>query len=157
MKVQIRFLKPLTQVAVATCLFVAGYSAHAQGVVRVQNAYPEDQERVLPFAGAAPSGGNQKAAPAPVATVAPEASTWKITASDGTISRALLRWAREAQTQVTYEAPSDLAAVSVTYTGDFWAALESLLADTANGGYPLHGCQYNNVTRILHISQPCDR
>lgn len=96
-------------------------------------------------------------APAATTEKAKPAKDWSVLPSDGSLSRALMRWSREAGTQISYEAPSDLAAVSVSYSGDFWTALEGLLADTANGGYPLHGCQYNNITRILHISQACDR
>lgn len=122
-------------------------SASGAGAAPASGALPGEQQQ-------ARSGvASQGAAPAPAAA----SQTWAILPSDGSLSRALMRWSREARTQIAYEAPQDLAAVSVAYTGDFWAALESLLADTANGGYPLHGCQYNNITRILHISQPCDR
>lgn len=103
------------------------------------------------------SGVTNQGATRPEPAPAPALQTWAILPSDGTLSKALMRWSREARTQIAYEAPSDLSAISVSYTGDFWTALEGLLADTANGGYPLHGCQYNNITRILHISQPCDR
>ena len=116
-------------------------------------------------ANASPLDGQDVAAPGRVAATnvaalaAPAATPqiWAVQPSDGSLSRALMRWSREAKVQIAYEAPSDLAAVSVSYSGDFWTALEGVLADTANGGYPLHGCQYNNLTRILHISQPCDR
>jgi hypothetical protein len=35
--------------------------------------------------------------------------------------------------------------------------LDQVLSDTANGPYPLFGCRYDNVVRILHTSQACDR
>lgn len=95
--------------------------------------------------------------PPPVAVVTPEAATWEITASDGTISRALQRWAAEAKVQLIYEAPLDIAAVPTKYTGSYFESLERVLSDTVNGNYPLHGCQYDNTTRILHVSQACDR
>lgn len=82
---------------------------------------------------------------------------WAIKPTDGSLSRALTRWAREANQQLVYEAAVDVVAIAVEYRGDYWQALDGVLADTANGSYPLHGCQFNNVTRILHISQACDR
>lgn len=93
-------------------------------------------------------------ASAPVAT---PLAIWEVKSSDGTLSRALLRWATQADAQVMYEAPQDVAAIAVKYSGSFEQSLEALLKDTGNGSYPLHGCQYNNITRILHISQQCDR
>lgn len=97
------------------------------------------------------------AAPAPVAAPVAPAKTWAVLPSDGTLSRALQRWAKTEQVNLVYEATADLPAMSVSYTGDFWAVLDQVLADTARGSYPLHGCQYKNVTRILHTSQVCDR
>lgn len=93
----------------------------------------------------------------PEAPPAPPAKTWAVLPSDGTLSRALLRWAKTEQVNLVYEATADLPAMRVSYSGDFWKVLDELLADTARGSYPLHGCQFNNVTRILHVSQPCDR
>lgn len=91
------------------------------------------------------------------APASPTLAMWEVKSSDGTLSRALLRWASQGNAQVLYEAPQDIAAVAVKYSGSFEQSLEALLKDTGNGSYPLHGCQYNNIIRILHISQQCDR
>lgn len=131
-------------------------TASAQTIELKAQAYSNDQ--ALPFGEPSktpkvvPAAATQAALPTDAKT-----SRWELTQADSTLSRGLMRWAREAKVQLIYEAPSDLPAVMVAYSGDFWTALESVLADTANGSYPLHGCQYINVVRILHTSQACDR
>lgn len=90
-------------------------------------------------------------------SITTEADRWAIKPSDGKLSRGLMRWARTAGVPLVYEAPKDLPALEVEYSGTFWVALDSLLKDTINGSYPLHGCHYNNIVRVLHTSQPCDR
>lgn len=131
---------------------VAAADGHAKASASPPHVAPV---AVVSVAAAHEPGAGISAAPSPVQQAA--GKKWSIQPADGSLSRALMRWAREAGVQIAYEAPSDLAAISVAYDGDFWTALNGLLADTANGSYPLHGCQFNNITRILHISQPCDR
>lgn len=98
-----------------------------------------------------------KAQQAPQAAPAVSPNTWDVSPSDGNLSTALIRWAREAKQELMYEAPEDLPAIKASYPGDFFAALDQVLSDTANGPYPLFGCRYDNVVRILHTSQACDR
>jgi hypothetical protein len=127
--------------------------ANAQSIEVKGQAYSKDV--ALPFG--APIAAQPPAAATPAVKPTPVAARWELVQSDVTLSRGLLRWAREANVQISYDAPADLPAIGVAYEGDFWTALNALLVDSANGPYPLHGCQYNNVTRVLHISQPCDR
>ncbi|EWS66701.1 Toxin co-regulated pilus biosynthesis protein Q [Hydrogenophaga sp. T4] len=140
----------------AASLAAVATTATAQTIELKAQAYSNDQP--LPFGEPTKPSKVIPIAVAPSASPADaKSSRWELTQPDGTLSRGLMRWAREAKVQLVYEAPSDLAAVTVAYTGDFWTALEGVLADTANGSYPLHGCRYTNVVRILHTSQACDR
>lgn len=136
-------------------LVLSASVAQSQAIEIKAQAYRVDTP--LPF-GAPPatSPGSAAAIVTPAAAAVP-AKTWEVTPTDGTLSRALLRWAAEANVNLVYEANADLPAVAVSYSGDFWSALGELLKDTASGSYPLHGCQYTNATRILHVTQTCDR
>ncbi len=98
---------------------------------------------------AAPAAANQ-----PVAAVA-ASRRWEIRLSDQMLSKALIRWSRDAGMPIMWGAPNDLVAVSAVYTGDFYYALESVMRDTLKSAYPLHACAYDNVVRILHTTQSC--
>ena len=115
------------------------------------------QPAVAASPAASTASSHQPAAKTTQVPSAPAVELWEVKPADGTLSRAMLRWSREATVQLSYEAPDDLPAIAVAYTGDFWTAMDSLLKDSNNGSYPLHGCQYTNVVRILHTSQACDR
>lgn len=95
--------------------------------------------------------------PAPAAATSPAEGEWKIQASDGSLSRALRRWEREAKFPILWEAPKDLPAVTAVYRSDFLGALKRLMEDTRHSEYPLHACAHDNVVRILHSSQSCTR
>lgn len=96
-------------------------------------------------------------APVPPSEVPAVGRVWEIRLSDGTLSKALLRWSRESGVPILYEAPTDLSAVAARYDGDIKTALDAVLTDTANGPYPLHGCDYDNAVRVLHYSKSCDQ
>jgi hypothetical protein len=87
------------------------------------------------------------------------APVWEIRLADNNLSRALTRWAAAAPDKlpILWEASSDLPAVAARYSGDFLSAIEQVMRDTGNSQYPLHACAYDNVVRVLHVSQPCVR
>lgn len=122
---------------------------------------------VAPAAPAAPSARSAApaglpsataVAPSPAAAPAP-APVWEIRLADNNLSRALTRWAAAAPDKlpILWEASSDLPAVAARYSGDFLSAIEQVMRDTGNSQYPLHACAYDNVVRVLHVSQPCVR
>jgi hypothetical protein len=124
------------------------------GTLILEGGVAQPAAAASPAVSTASSQSGAKTTPAPSA---PAVELWEVKPADGTLSRAMLRWSRDAAVQLSYEAPDDLPAIAVAYTGDFWTAMDSLLKDSNNGSYPLHGCQYTNVVRILHTSQACDR
>lgn len=88
---------------------------------------------------------------------APPPHTWEIQLSDGTLSKALIRWSRGSELPVSWEAGKDFPATKATYGGSFLDAVEQVMTDTARSQYPLHACAYDNVLRVLHVSQSCLR
>lgn len=94
-----------------------------------------------------------QAAPSPV----PDPQRWEIQIADGTLSRALTRWADVAGLQLVWDAPLDKPAMRAVYEGSFETAIEKLMIDTKATGYELHACAYLNAIRILHVSQTCKR
>ncbi len=76
-------------------------------------------------------------------------------ASDGTLSRALTRWADEVNVQLVWEAPKDKPALRASYQGSLDDALTEVMNDTQFSDYQLHACAFDNVIRILHVSQSC--
>lgn len=101
-----------------------------------------------------PASPAQAAAPA----AAPAAERqWKVDLADGSLSRALRRWGRDARMPVLWEAPKDLPAVASVYVGEFLEAIEQVMKDSASSSYPLHACAHDNVVRVLHESQACTR
>ena len=92
----------------------------------------------------------------PIAIAANAAMVWHILASDGSLSKTLARWSR-GRVPIAWEADKDFPAIDATYHGDYFAALEQVMKDTAHSQYPLHACVYDNVIRILHITQSCTR
>ncbi len=94
--------------------------------------------------------------PAP-APVTPPLPSWDIQVADGSLSKALMRWSRTARIPTLWEAAKDLPAINARYQGDYVEALEQVMRDSARSQYPLHACVYDNVVRILHVSQSCLR
>jgi hypothetical protein len=91
------------------------------------------------------------------AAVSPSVAEWRIELADGSLSRVMRRWSRDARFPVLWEAPKDLPAVAATYRGSFLDVVRNVMADTQNTEYPLHACAHDNVVRILHVSQSCTR
>lgn len=91
----------------------------------------------------------------PLVTPAPE--RWEVQIADGTLSRALTRWADVEGLQLVWDAPLDKPAMRASYEGSFETAVEKLMIDTKATGYELHACAYANAIRILHVSQICKR
>lgn len=130
--------------------------AAAQGLTVVDK--PFEVPRVDPKLPLEPPPARPAPPPAPAPVVAPPpAQEWKIEASDGFLSRALRRWARDAKFPILWQAPKDLPAVPAVYRGDFLTALKRLMEDSTRSDYPLHACAYENVVRVLHDSQSCTR
>lgn len=104
------------------------------------------------------------AVPAPVsvptletqAVTASVAPVWNIYASDGSLSKALGRWSR-GKTPIAWEADKDFPAIQANYTGNYLSVIEQVMRDTERSQYPLHACVYDNVIRILHVTQSCKR
>lgn len=150
----------LLAVSVFACVQASAFAAAA--VEKVNTPYVD--RPVLPLA-PAPAQPPAKAASeaAGVATTAPlnvpaAASTeWRIELADGSLSRVMRRWSRDAKLPVLWEAPKDLPVVAATYRGNFLDAVRSVMADTQNTEYPMHACAHDNVVRILHVSQSCTR
>lgn len=146
---------------------VAGVHATAFAATAVEKVNTPYVDRpALPLApapGQAPAkgGGDAPAASGGPATgTAPSvaaSSEWRIELADGSLSRVMRRWSRDAKFPVLWEAPKDLPVVAATYRGSFLDALRSVMADTQNTEYPMHACAHDNVVRILHVSQSCTR
>jgi len=88
---------------------------------------------------------------------APAPQRWEVQIADGTLSRALTRWADVVGLQLVWDAPLDKPAMRAVYEGTFETAVEKLMIDTKATGYELHACAYLNAIRILHVSQTCKR
>lgn len=73
------------------------------------------------------------------------------------MSRALKRWAVRANVPLAWEAPKDKPAFYAVYTGTFEEAVTKAMRDTRKSEYRVHACAHDNVVRILHASQPCER
>ncbi|ALT76539.1 TcpQ domain-containing protein [Paucibacter sp. KCTC 42545] len=82
---------------------------------------------------------------------------WEIDAADGTLSRALKRWAERADIPLVWDAPKDKAALRAAYVGTFDEAITQVMVDTRFSEYRLHACAFDNVIRIIHESQSCKR
>lgn len=89
--------------------------------------------------------------------VAKPLQEWLIRNTDGTLSKALARWAASSTPPISWEAEKDFPATNATYHGTYFEVLEQVMRDTARSQYPLHACVYQNVIRILHTSQSCVR
>jgi hypothetical protein len=97
------------------------------------------------------------AAPLAESPAAQPPQRWEVQLSDGTLSRALTRWADLAGLQLVWDAPLDKPAMRAEYEGSFEEAVEKLMIDTKATAYELHACAYRNAIRILHVSQTCKR
>jgi len=121
----------------------------------------------LPMQPAAQAAVAPAAAPAPAPAVEPQAAPasapeaprerWTVEVTDGTLSRALKRWAGRAGVPVVWDAPRDKPAFKADYLGSFEEAITQVMVDTQQTDYKLHACGYDNLIRVLHESQSCKR
>jgi len=151
------------RIALVALLAAASVAGHAQSIQKVAQPY---KEGIAPPAGSENiqrvpqsfSDGAPKLPFAPAPELAREkAREWRVEGADGSLSRALRRWSRDAGYPLLWEAEKDLPAVGATYHGSFIAALEQLMRDTQNSAYPLHACAYDNLVRVIHATQACTR
>ncbi len=77
--------------------------------------------------------------------------------ADGSLSKALMRWSRVGGIPLLWEATKDLPAVNAKYQGEYVEVLEQIMRDSSRSQYPLHACVYDNIVRVLHVSQSCLR
>jgi hypothetical protein len=136
---------------------IACVAAPAQSVRSSPDVFPiAPAPMLLPVAPAPQAPAPVEVRPVPLAPPAPTPE-WRIELADGSLSRALRRWSREAKYPILWEAPKDLPAVAATYRSEFLQALTSVMEDSQNSEYPLHACAYDNVVRVLHVTQSCTR
>jgi len=154
---QARFFMMAAAVLVASHAFATGPA----GIEKVNTPYIDRPSlplapapKVAPAPAKAAEGG---AVTPPAASVAVPGAEWRLELMDGSLSRAMRRWSRDAKFPVLWEAPKDLPVVAAVYRGSFLDAVRSVMADTHNTEYPMHACAHDNVVRILHVSQACTR
>jgi hypothetical protein len=137
---------------IALILAALAGSAAAQAVRSSEGAYPYRAPALnLPVAPAPQE-------PAPVVVAArDQVREWQITAADGSLARALARWAKDADYPVLWEADKELPAIPARYEGSFMSAVEQVMRDSGNSAYPVHACAYDNLVRVIQDAQVCKR
>ncbi|QBY56103.1 toxin co-regulated pilus biosynthesis Q family protein [Cupriavidus oxalaticus] len=83
----------------------------------------------------------------------PAAARWEVRASDLTLRQSLMRWAKDAGWQVSWEVKYDFPVqLEAAFGGTFENAVEQFTASLRTSEFPLLGCMYegNRVVRILH-------
>lgn len=81
------------------------------------------------------------------------AARWEVRASDLTLRQSLMRWAKDAGWQVSWEVKYDFPVqLEAVFGGTFENAVEQFTASLRTSEFPLLGCMYegNRVVRILH-------
>ncbi|TDF53918.1 toxin co-regulated pilus biosynthesis Q family protein [Cupriavidus sp. L7L] len=81
------------------------------------------------------------------------AARWEVRASDLTLRQSLMRWARDAGWQVSWEVKYDFPVqLEAAFGGTFENAVEQFTASLRTSEFPLLGCMYegNRVVRVLH-------
>jgi hypothetical protein len=85
-------------------------------------------------------------------SIDPEAPReWHVFRSDGSLRKALERWASPACVQVVWDAPQTVAVnADAVFKGNLWQALEQLSKTLAQADTPLAIVAYrNNVVRVM--------
>lgn len=95
---------------------------------------------------------------APAAKMVP---SWEVKVSDVTLRKTLLRWAKQAGWQLSWEVKVDYPVqLEAIYLGSFDSAVEQYTAALRGSDYPLIACFYdgNRVVRVLHFGEmkSCD-
>lgn len=90
------------------------------------------------------------------------AARWEVRASDLTLRQTLMRWAKDAGWQVSWEVKYDFPVqLEAAFGGTFENAIEQFTASLRSSEFPLLGCLYegNRVVRILHHgdNKGCDK
>ncbi|AMR78612.1 toxin co-regulated pilus biosynthesis Q family protein [Cupriavidus nantongensis] len=88
-----------------------------------------------------------------LARASPAAARWEVRASDLTLRQSLMRWAKDAGWQVSWEVKYDFPVqLEAAFGGTFENAVEQFTASLRTSEFPLLGCMYegNRVVRILH-------
>lgn len=90
------------------------------------------------------------------------AARWDVRAADLTLRQTLMRWAKDAGWQVSWEVKYDFPVqLEAVFAGTFENAIEQFTASLRSSEFPLLGCLYegNRVVRILHYgdSKGCDK
>ncbi|SOZ17230.1 toxin co-regulated pilus biosynthesis Q family protein [Cupriavidus taiwanensis] len=96
------------------------------------------------------------------ANAVPAAARWEVRASDLTLRQSLMRWAKDAGWQVSWEVKYDFPVqLEAAFGGTFEDAVEQFTASLRTSEFPLLGCMYegNRVVRILHYGdkKECDK
>ncbi|MCY1532245.1 Toxin co-regulated pilus biosynthesis protein Q [compost metagenome] len=81
------------------------------------------------------------------------AARWVVRATDLTLRQSLMRWAKDAGWQVSWEVKYDFPVqLEAAFGGTFEDAVEQFTASLRTSEFPLLGCMYegNRVVRILH-------
>lgn len=90
------------------------------------------------------------------------AARWEVRAADLTLRQTLMRWAKDAGWQVSWEVKYDFPVqLEAAFGGTFENAIEQFTASLRSSEFPLLGCLYegNRVVRILHHgdNKGCDK
>jgi len=90
------------------------------------------------------------------------AERWEVRAADLTLRQTLMRWAKDAGWQVSWEVKYDFPVqLEAAFGGTFENAIEQFTASLRASEFPLLGCLYegNRVVRILHYgdNKGCDK
>lgn len=150
----------IQKIAITLMSLVTGF-AHAGFVLETDPAAPPAKEHVE----AAADNANWSVGTAPVATeveaVVP-LSRWDVKASDVTLRQSLIRWAKEAGWQVSWEVKIDYPVqLEASFVGTFETAVENYMTSLSGSDYPLMGCLYegNRVVRVVRYgdNKGCDK
>lgn len=101
--------------------------------------------------------------PAPAPVVAAKAlPRWDVRVSDVTLRQTLIRWAKDAGWQVSWEVKFDYPVqLEASFVGTFDTAVDLYMNSLRNSEYPLLACLYdgNRVVRVMHYGEKkgCDK
>lgn len=92
----------------------------------------------------------------------PVAMRWDVRASDVTLRQALMRWAKDAGWQVSWEIAYDYPVqLEGSFSGSFDDAVNQFMSSLRYSDYPALACLYeaNHVVRVLHYGdkKECDK
>ncbi|MBN3744760.1 hypothetical protein G3N96_04830 [Burkholderia sp. Se-20373] len=108
------------------------------------------------------ANGNAKDASAKPGAPLAVAMRWEVRASDVTLRQTLIRWAKDAGWQVSWEIGYDYPVqLEGSFTGSFENAVDQFMGSLRYSDYPALACMYeaNHVVRVLHYGdkKECDK